>query len=117
MPLIEQVIKLAEIYGRYYYRRITPLLKKQVWRVNHKLVERIWHAEGLKMPQKQPKQGDFLAQRWFDYSLATGTPQLRLEQYFCDGSHRRWETVPHTQYDRRAHSGLVPEGHRDGVTI
>ena len=26
------------------------------WKVNHKRVERIWRAEGLKVPQKQPKR-------------------------------------------------------------
>lgn len=56
-PLIEQVVRLAEKYGRYGYRRITALLKNQGWPVNHKKVERIWRAEGLKVPQKQPKRG------------------------------------------------------------
>lgn len=39
-PLIEQVVQLAEKYGRYGYRRITALLKNQGWPVNHKKVER-----------------------------------------------------------------------------
>lgn len=56
-PLIEQVVKLAEKYGRYGYRRITALLQNQGWLVNHKKVERIWRTEGLKVPQKQPKRG------------------------------------------------------------
>jgi transposase InsO family protein len=56
-PLIEPVVRLAEKYGRYGYRRITALLKNQGWQVNHKQVERIWRLEGLKVPQKQPKRG------------------------------------------------------------
>jgi putative transposase len=56
-PLIEQVVRLAEKYGRYGYRRITALLKNQGWQVNHKQAERIWRLEGLKVPQKQPKRG------------------------------------------------------------
>ena len=56
-PLIQEVVKLAEKYGRYGYRRITALLQNQGWQVNHKRVERIWRAEGLKVPQKQPKRG------------------------------------------------------------
>jgi transposase InsO family protein len=55
--LIEQVVRLAEKYGRYGYRRITALLKAEGWPVNHKRVERIWRSEGLKVPQKQPKRG------------------------------------------------------------
>jgi putative transposase len=56
-PLIQEVVKLAEKYGRYGYRRITALLQSQGWQVNHKRVERIWRTEGLKVPQKQPKRG------------------------------------------------------------
>ena len=51
------IIKLASQYGRYGYRRITALLHRQGWRVNHKRVERIWRQEGLKVPKRQPKRG------------------------------------------------------------
>jgi transposase InsO family protein len=47
---------LATQYGRYGYRRITALLRREGWRVNHKRVERLWRQEGLKVPQKQPKR-------------------------------------------------------------
>jgi transposase InsO family protein len=56
-PLTKQIIRLAEKYGRYGYRRITALLQAEGWGVNHKRVERIWRREGLKVPQKQPKRG------------------------------------------------------------
>ena len=52
-----RIIELATQYGRYGYRRITALLQREGWRVNHKRVERIWRQEGLKVPQKQPKRG------------------------------------------------------------
>jgi len=52
-----EIVKLATKYGRYGYRRITALLRRDGWRVNHKRVERIWRQEGLKVPQKQPKRG------------------------------------------------------------
>jgi len=55
--LTNRIIELASKYGRYGYRRITALLKKESWQVNHKKVERIWRREGLKVPQKQPKRG------------------------------------------------------------
>jgi len=48
---------LASKYGRYGYRRITALLRRNGWQVNHKRVERIWRQEGLKVPRKQPKRG------------------------------------------------------------
>ena len=56
-PLIRRIIELAAAFGRYGYRRITALLRREGWRVNHKRVERIWRREGLKVPKKQPKRG------------------------------------------------------------
>jgi transposase InsO family protein len=55
--LTAAIIRLATIYGRYGYRRITALLGAEGWRVNLKRVYRIWRQEGLKVPQKQPKRG------------------------------------------------------------
>ena len=55
--MVARIIELATQYGRYGYRRITALLGREGWRVNHKRVERIWRREGLKMPRKQPKRG------------------------------------------------------------
>lgn len=61
-PLIAAIIRLAQQYGRYGYRRITALLRNEGWLVNAKRVERIWRREGLKVPQKQPKRGRL----WFN---------------------------------------------------
>ena len=55
--LREDIIRLAQRYGRYGYRRITALLHAEGRRVNHKRVERIWREEGLKVPKKQKKRG------------------------------------------------------------
>jgi putative transposase len=52
----ERTIELACDYGRYGYRRITELLRREGWQVNHKRVERIWRREGLKVPRRQPKR-------------------------------------------------------------
>jgi len=55
--LTTDIIRLASLYGRYGYRRITAMLRSEGWTVNAKRVERIWRREGLKVPQKQPKRG------------------------------------------------------------
>lgn len=55
--LTEAIVRLASQYGRYDYRRVTGLLRNDGWKENHKRVERIWRAEGLKVPPKQPKRG------------------------------------------------------------
>lgn len=55
--LSERIIELATRYGRYGYRRITALLRREGWQINHKRVQRIWRREGLKVPQRQPKRG------------------------------------------------------------
>ena len=52
----ERTIALACDYGRYGYRRITELLWRECWEINHKRVERIWRREGLKVPRRQPKR-------------------------------------------------------------
>jgi putative transposase len=60
--LTADIVELAVQYGRYGYRRITAMLHRAGWAVNHKRVERIWRREGLKVPQKQPKR----ARLWFN---------------------------------------------------
>ena len=55
--LTQAIVALATQYGRYGYRRITALLHAEGWACNHKRVERIWRAEGLKVPARQPKRG------------------------------------------------------------
>ncbi len=54
--LTRAIVGLAEQYGRYGYRRITAMLHREGWQVNHKRVERLWRREGLKVPNKQPKR-------------------------------------------------------------
>ena len=55
--LTAAIIDLTRQFGRYGYRRITALLRAEGWHTNHKRVERVWRAEGLKVPQRQPKRG------------------------------------------------------------
>ena len=55
--LTQAIIALACEYGRYGYRRITPLLQDQGWAVSKDRVERIWRREGLKVPPKQKPRG------------------------------------------------------------
>ena len=54
--LVRRIVELATQYGRYGYRRITALLQRERWCVNHKRVERLWRREGLKIPKRQPKR-------------------------------------------------------------
>jgi transposase InsO family protein len=53
---VQRMIELATQYGRYGYHRITAMLRREGWRVNHKRIERLWRREGLKVPAKQPKR-------------------------------------------------------------
>lgn len=63
--LCERIIALAKEYGRYGYRTVTDLLRREGWDVGKDRVYRIWRQEGLQVPQKQPKR----ARLW----LATGS--------------------------------------------
>jgi transposase InsO family protein len=60
--LTAAIIDLAKQYGRYGYRRIMALLKRDGWQVGKDRVERIWRREGLKVPQKQKPRGRL----WFN---------------------------------------------------
>jgi len=53
---IAAIIAPALQYGRYGYRRVTALLRRNGWKVNVKRVERIWQREGLKVPVRRPKR-------------------------------------------------------------
>ena len=55
--LTRRIVELGGLYGRYGTPRITALLEREGWCVNHKRVERIWRKAGLKVPGKQPKRG------------------------------------------------------------
>ena len=50
------MVELATQYGRYGYRRITAMLRRDGWIVNDKRVQRLWRREGLKVPSRQPKR-------------------------------------------------------------
>ncbi|MHC4213236.1 MAG: IS3 family transposase [Planctomycetota bacterium] len=51
--MIKDMLKLSLKHPRYGYRRITILLRENIWPVNFKHVYRLWCQEGLKVPKKQ----------------------------------------------------------------
>jgi len=51
-----RIVALASDYGRYGYRKIAELLRREGIIINDKRVERIWRQEGLQVPVKQPKR-------------------------------------------------------------
>lgn len=53
--LQEAVVALAADYPTYGYRRLTALLRRQGWSVNHKRVQRWMHQLGLQRPVKRRK--------------------------------------------------------------
>ena len=83
---MREMIELAEQYGRYGYRRVTEMLRRRGWKVNHKRVERLWRREGLKVPQKQPKR----RRLWFnDGSCVRLRPACRDHVWSYDFVHER----------------------------
>ena len=86
-PALRQaIVALATQYGRYGYRRVTALLQREGWRVNHKRVERIWRQEGLKVPARQPKRGRL----WLsDGSCLRLRPEHRNHVWTYDFVHER----------------------------
>lgn len=54
--LTNRIINLVAQYGRYGTPRITAILHREGWKVNHKRVGRIWHEQGLKVAGRQKKR-------------------------------------------------------------
>ena len=54
--LTNHIINLVAQYGRYGTPRITAMLNREGWAVNHKRVERIWRQQGLKVAGRQKKR-------------------------------------------------------------
>lgn len=95
--LTHRTIELACDYGRYGYRRVTELLRREGWAVNHKRVERIWGREGLKVPRRQPKR----RRLWLnDGSCVRLRPSRPGEVWSYD-------FVEGTTYDRRKYRMLT----------
>ena len=76
--LTEDIIALAEEYGRYGYRMITGMLNNSGWHVNHKRVERIWRQKRAESPAETAQEGPALAERRFVREAAARTPEPRL---------------------------------------
>jgi transposase InsO family protein len=84
--LTRRIVELAAVYGRYGTPRITALLRREGWCVNHKRVERIWKGEGLKVPKKQPRRGRL----WLnDGSCVRLRPERRDHVWAYDFVHAR----------------------------
>ena len=54
--LRERIIALAKEYGRFGYRTVTDLLRREGWDVGKDRVYTMWWHEGLQVPTKQPKR-------------------------------------------------------------
>jgi transposase InsO family protein len=48
--------ELAARHPRYGYRRIWALLRTESYAVNRKRVERLWRAEGHRVPPRRSKE-------------------------------------------------------------
>ena len=48
--------RLSERYRRYGTPRMTELIRRQGYQVNHKRIERLWKLEGLPLPKKGPRK-------------------------------------------------------------
>ncbi len=54
--LVKKIHELAVRNGRYGYRRVAVLLRREGWKVNRKRVHRIWKSEGLGLLRRRPKR-------------------------------------------------------------
>ena len=59
MTLIARLRTLAGQHGRYGYRRISVLLRREGFPVNHKRLFRLWQQEGLALPARRPRRRQY----------------------------------------------------------
>ncbi len=57
MPLRMRLRELAAVRLSYGYRRLHVLLRREGWRVNHKLVYRLYREDGLSVRTKKLGKG------------------------------------------------------------
>jgi putative transposase len=62
-PLLQRIREIASVRVRYGYRRISVLLRREGWPVNHKRVYRLYRADGLSLRYKRPKRHKTAAHR------------------------------------------------------
>jgi putative transposase len=56
VPLKKRTCEIAGVRIRYGYQRITTLLRREKWMVNHKRVYRIYKQAGLNLRSKRPRR-------------------------------------------------------------
>ena len=55
-PLKKRIEEIAGVHIRFGYKRITTLLRREKWLVNHKRVYRIYKQAGLSLRSKRPRR-------------------------------------------------------------
>lgn len=58
LRLVKRINELADRHPRYGYRRVWALLRQEGWVVNRKRIERLWRAEGHRVPPQRRKSGE-----------------------------------------------------------
>jgi len=53
LRLVERMNEIAAKHPRWGYRRVWSLLRGEGWRVNRKRIERLWRAEGHRVPPRR----------------------------------------------------------------
>jgi len=69
--LVARIIELATQFGRYGYRRITALLRREGWKVNHKRVERNLAQGRIEVATETAEEGTIVVERWILCKTAT----------------------------------------------
>lgn len=81
-PLRRRLRELAAIRVSYGYRRLYILLRREGWRINRKLVERLYREEGLTLRRKGPKRRRSAVRR-----EAPSMPERANERWAMDFVH------------------------------
>ena len=72
--LVERMKELAASHPRWGHRRIGALLREEGWQANRKRIQRLWRAEGLRVPKAKKRKRRRLSGR------AQGTQHQRAHR-------------------------------------
>ena len=96
-PVLRGRLKeIAAVRVRYGYRRITVLLRREGWLVNHKRVQRIYREEGLSIRSKTPRRHRAAMARMAPVKPTRPNQSWAMDfmhDELVDGSHVRLLTV------------------------
>ena len=103
---------LAGLRSRWGYRRLHVLLQREVGRINHKRVYRLYREERLALRRRKRKRVAYAPRGAVEQSWKRGEARRSLEYGLHARCAHRWPTVPDPQHSGSGHARVLGAGGR-----